>query len=93
MSLNITTSILPVGFLLVYQYTTKYKKNFYVYTIVLSAVFAFVFATIEEWFGLIEFHKGANKFHLFLVDLVVVFISYWFTLFIKRCKDNARMEK
>ncbi|MFA1819818.1 hypothetical protein ACDX78_06420 [Virgibacillus oceani] len=93
-SLNITTSILPVGFLLVYQYTTKYKKNFYMYAILLSAVFAFGFATIEKWLGLIEFHKGASNFHLFLVDLVVVFISYWFTLFIKRCKDNhARMKK
>lgn len=83
-SLNVTVSILPVGFLLVYQYTTKHKKNFYLYSILLSAVFAFVFATLEEWMGLLEFHKGANNFHVFLVDITVVFISYWFTLFIKR---------
>lgn len=87
-SLNITVSILPVAFLLLYQYTTKHKKNFYVYSILLSAVFAFGFATIEEWMGLIKFHNGGNNFYVFLVDLAVVFISYWFTLFIKRLKDN-----
>lgn len=87
-SLNITVSILPVGFLLLYQYTTKRKKNFYMYSILLSAVFAFGFATIEEWMGFLKFSKGANNFHIFLVDLAVVFISYWFTLFIKRLKDN-----
>ncbi|MFD1850779.1 hypothetical protein [Oceanobacillus bengalensis] len=85
-SLNITASVLPVGFLLLYQYTTKHKRNFYMYSILLSAVFAFGFAMIEEWMGLLEFHKGANNFHIFLVDLAVVFISYWFTLFIKRLK-------
>ncbi|MFD1445202.1 hypothetical protein [Oceanobacillus profundus] len=87
-SLNITVSILPVGFLLLYQYTTKHRKNFYVYAILLSAVFAFGFATLEEWMGLLELHKGTNNFHIFLVDLAVVFISYWVTLFIKSLKDN-----
>jgi hypothetical protein len=87
-SLNITTSILPVGFLLVYQYTTKHKKNFYLYTILLSAVFAFVFASIELMLGLIEFHNGANMFHLFLIDFIVAFIAYWFTLFLKSVRDK-----
>lgn len=87
-SLNMTVSILPVSFLLLYQYTTKHNKNFYLYSILLSAVFAFGFTTIEKWMGFLELYKGANSFHIFLVDLAVVFISYWFTLFIKRLKDN-----
>src|SRR5699024_10258163 len=87
-SLNITSSLLPVGFLLLYQYTTRHKKNFYLYTLLLSAIFAFGFATIEEWSGLIELRRGMNYFYIFLIDIAVVFISYWFTLFIKRVKDN-----
>lgn len=87
-SLNITSSILPVGFLLLYQYTTRHQKNFYFYAILLSATFAFGFATIEDWLDLIRFNNGGNKFYLFLIDLVVVFISYWFTLFVIKVKNN-----
>lgn len=86
---NMTASVLPVGFLLLYQYCTNHNKNFYLYTIGLSALFAFGFATIEEYFGLVVFRKGMNQFYLFLLDLVIVYLSYWVTKLLIKFKKTA----
>lgn len=86
---NITASVLPVGFLLVYQYCTNRKKNFYLYTILLSAVYAFVFASMEEWMGLLKLSNGLGNIHLFLIDMGVAFIAYWFTKFLLHVKNKA----
>jgi len=89
---NITGSFLPVGFLLVYQYATNHKKNFYILTILLSAANAFIFANIEEAVGLVTFHKGFNSFHLFLLDLVIVFVAYWFTRLMLKFRIHTKEE-
>jgi len=86
---SMTGSALPVGFLLLYQYCTNHQKNFYLYTIILSFVFAFVFLSINEYFGLIEFNRGMNQFYVFLIDIVIVYIAYWFTKFILKLKESA----
>lgn len=78
-ALNITGSFLPVGFMLVYQYATNRKKNFYILTVLLSAVYTFICANIEKSMGLVTFHGGINVIHLFLLDLFIVFVAYWFT--------------
>ncbi len=90
LALNMTASALPVGFLLVYQYCTNNQKNFYLYTLILSAVFAFGFGSIEAHFGLVIFDKGMNQFYLFLIDIVIAFTSFWFTKFISRIVNNQR---
>jgi hypothetical protein len=90
MALNMTASALPVGFLLLYQYCTNNKKSFYLYTLILSAVFAFGFATLEAELGLLEFNKGMNQIYIFLIDIVIVFISYGFTKFIRRVVNNTK---
>jgi UDP-N-acetylmuramyl pentapeptide phosphotransferase/UDP-N-acetylglucosamine-1-phosphate transferase len=84
-----TASALPVGFLLIYQYCTKNKKNFYFYSLVLSAVFSFGFATIEDYFGLVEMRKGLNQIHIFFIDVAIAYISYWFTKLILKMRDRG----
>jgi hypothetical protein len=86
---NITASVLPVGFLLTYQYCKNKQKKFYLYTGIISALFAFVFASVEEYIGFVEFRKGMNQLYLFLLDIVIVFCSYWFTKFILRVKNGV----
>ncbi|MGG3564390.1 hypothetical protein ABES03_22635 [Neobacillus rhizosphaerae] len=88
---NVTASVLPVGFLLVYQYCTNHKKNFFLYTILFSAVFAFGFASIEKYLGLVDFRKGMNQFYLFLIDLVIVFIAFWITKLLLKVRDKVRL--
>ncbi|MDQ0897488.1 hypothetical protein [Paenibacillus sp. V4I7] len=89
-ALNMTASVLPVGFLLLYQYCTNKNKNFYLYTILLSAVFAFGFATIEKYIGFVEFRIGTTQFHLFIIDVGIAYIACWVTkLLLKvRGKNN-----
>jgi hypothetical protein len=85
---NMTASVLPVGFLLVYQYCTNNKKNFYLLSVILSAVFAFGFASFEEFLGLVEVRKGMNNFYIFLIDIGIVFISNWITKWLLRIKNR-----
>jgi len=87
---NITASVLPVGFLLIYQFCANNKKNFYLYSLILSALFAFVFASIEEYLGFVEFRKGMNQFFLFLLDIGIVYTSYWFTKLILILKSSGK---
>ncbi|MDQ0300388.1 hypothetical protein J2S78_002835 [Salibacterium salarium] len=91
LALNMTASALPVGFLLLYQYCTNNEKNFYLYTLLLSGVFAFGFATIEEYLGLLEFEKGMNQLYIFLIDIAIAYIAYWGTKLI--LKFRVRDEK
>ncbi|WP_042148290.1 hypothetical protein [Paucisalibacillus sp. EB02] len=81
---SITSSVLPVGFMLVYQYCLNHNKNFYIYTILLSAVFSFGFLSLERLMGLVDFNRGMNEIYVFLLDLGVVYLSYWLTIFIKK---------
>jgi hypothetical protein len=87
--LNMTASALPVGFLLVYQYTTNHNKNFYLCIMLLSAVFAFGFATFEQFLGVLEIRKGMNKVYLYLIDLAVAFLSYWLTKLVLKLRNSA----
>ncbi|WP_416150029.1 hypothetical protein ACM26V_03250 [Salipaludibacillus sp. HK11] len=82
-ALNMTASALPVAFLLVYQYTSNTKKNFYLIMLILCAVFAFGIATLEEFVGLLKFDKGMNQFHLFMIDIAIAFAAYWMTKLVK----------
>ncbi|GAE24923.1 hypothetical protein JCM9140_888 [Halalkalibacter wakoensis JCM 9140] len=88
-ALNVTSSALPVGFLLLYQYCTNNKKNFYLFTLLLSAIFAFGFATFEEFLGLVEFRKGTNQLHLFLIDVIIAYMAYWFTKILLKVKSQV----
>ncbi|MBN8203064.1 hypothetical protein [Bacillus sp. NTK034] len=89
-ALNMTASALPVGFLLIYQFCTNHKKSFLIYTILASAVFAFGFATLEEWAGMVHFKKGMNHFYIFLIDISIAYAAYFLTMFVKRMSENIK---
>lgn len=80
-AIGITSSLLPVTFMLLYQYCLKHNKNFLIWTIVLSAVIAFVFVPIEKKIGFLAILKGFNNFHIFLIDIVNSMIAYGLTKF------------
>ncbi|WP_026559229.1 hypothetical protein [Bacillus sp. J37] len=90
-ALNMTASALPVGFLLVYQYCTNHKKSFILYSIVLSAIFAFCFATLEAQIGFIEFNNGMNQLFLFFIDFGIAITAYVFTKILKHFKAGEKV--
>ncbi len=87
-ALSLTSSFLPVGFLLVYQFSTNHNKNVYFYTILFAAIFAFILAPLESVFGLIDLHYGMNYFYIFLIDIVIAFLALWLTKFILYLRHN-----
>ncbi|MDQ0224284.1 hypothetical protein CHH83_13910 [Bacillus sp. 7586-K] len=79
--ITLTAVLLPVAFMFVYQYCTNRGKYFYLYVILLSMIFAFIFAPISKAFNLLTFFNGMNYFYLFLIDVVIAIIAYWLTRF------------
>ncbi|MCK0472011.1 hypothetical protein [Halalkalibacter sp. APA_J-10(15)] len=81
---TITAVLFPVTFMLIYQFCTNYNRNFYLYAVVASIIFAFGFGGLSLLLGLLHLENGMNLFYLFLIDLVVAFLSLWLTkLFLK----------
>jgi hypothetical protein len=78
-SFGLDTSLIPVVYILLYQWTIKNKKNYYLYAVIISALFSFVFKPILSAHHLIELGNGINYLHLFPAYLIVAFISKWIT--------------
>jgi hypothetical protein len=76
---GLDTSLIPVSFILLYQWTLNHKKNFYLYALGMCAGFAFVFKPYLSVFHLIYLSKGMNYFLLFLIYVVILVISILIT--------------
>lgn len=76
-SFALDVSLIPVVYMLVYQWTLNHRKNYYLYLTITSAFFAFIFKPILVWSGLFILLKGFNYFHLFLGYLVIMLVSKW----------------
>ncbi|AYA75836.1 hypothetical protein DOE78_10510 [Bacillus sp. Y1] len=74
-NLSLDISLIPVTYMLVYQWVIKNHKNYYLYMIALSAFFAFLFKPLCETLGLFQLDRGANYFHIFLAKFLVAVIA------------------
>ncbi|TLS51696.1 hypothetical protein FE782_14465 [Paenibacillus antri] len=79
MGFNVSASLIPVTFILLYQYCINRNKNFLLLSIALCAAFAFGFAPLEKAIGILELRKGMNYFHVFLIDIAVSYTAYGMT--------------
>ncbi len=78
-SLALDASLIPVIYMLVYQWTRNHRKNYYVYLTVVSLLLSFVFKPILTALDLFELYKGTTYFHLFIGYMVTGLISKWIT--------------
>lgn len=83
-ALGITASLIPVSFMLLYQYCMNQEKPFILWITGLSALFAFGFAPIEKLLGFASIYKGFTIVHLFFIDLIISGIAYGMTKFFVR---------
>lgn len=88
-SVTLDVSFVPVAFMLVYQWTLNYKKNFYLYATALSFGFAFLFKPALVTFGLFRISKGMNYFYIFLLFVLIAFVSKWITNFFLYLQKNG----
>ncbi|MGM0883263.1 MAG: CBO0543 family protein [Bacillota bacterium] len=80
-SFVLDVSLVPVVYMLVYQWTVNHQKNRYLYLILLSAVFAFIFKPILSWLDLFKLYEGVNFVTLFCGYLILMLVSIWITAF------------
>ncbi|MCM3116074.1 hypothetical protein M3610_12285 [Neobacillus sp. MER 74] len=73
-SISIDSSIVPVTFMLVYQWTLNHKKNFYVYSTITAVFFSLVFKPLLAGLGLFRMYGNMNYFYL-LIIYVLGFIA------------------
>ncbi|MED3575643.1 CBO0543 family protein [Cytobacillus praedii] len=74
-SFTLDASLIPVAYMLVYQWTLNNKKNFYLHSLLLSAIFAFGIKAIMQFFHFFHMHDGMNYFYLFIVYVIPFILS------------------
>jgi hypothetical protein len=74
-SVSLDVSLVPVTYMLVYQFTLNRDKNYYLFLLLLSAFFAFIFKPLLVTIGLFEMDNGTNYFSLFIGYVVVGLIA------------------
>ncbi|MEH7249348.1 CBO0543 family protein [Neobacillus niacini] len=89
-SFGLDASMVPVLFLLVYQWTINNKKNYYLYTLLLSLFLSFIVKPLMALHHLIVFNRGANYFHLFLTYIVILVVSKLITDFFLHFQKKAQ---
>lgn len=90
--ISMYAAVLPIAFMLMYQYCTNHGKNVYLWSIIIAVIFSFGFSSIESAVGLLKMDNGMNRFHIFLIDISVTFTAYWMTLLFSWIKRRY-MEK
>ncbi|MCM3409364.1 CBO0543 family protein [Metabacillus litoralis] len=82
-SIPVDGSFVPVAFMFAYQISTNRNRNFYILTFITSVLITTI-AFVWHKLGLLLFYKGMNIFHVFLLDVGMSILAYWFTnLFVK----------
>ncbi|WP_207952294.1 CBO0543 family protein [Paenibacillus turpanensis] len=94
LSVNVAldAAIVPVCYMLLYQWITSRNKNYYVYTTLLSGAFAFILKPIMVYAGLFRMYEWVNYFYLFVFYMVIVLVSKWITdlfLFLQERQKNS----
>lgn len=89
-SFSLDAALVPVLFMLLYQWTIHHKKNIYLYSILLSAILAFILKPMMVYFHFFHMHKWINYSYLFLFYIAFFIVSKLITnLFLwLQNKDN-----
>ncbi|WP_078549247.1 CBO0543 family protein [Litchfieldia alkalitelluris] len=87
-SFALDASFVPIAYMLLYQWVLKNNKNFYLYSTILSAFFAFILKPILVMHELFRMFKGINYFYLFFFYVLFFVISRGITNLFLKLQDN-----
>ncbi|WP_164214306.1 CBO0543 family protein [Virgibacillus sp. YIM 98842] len=88
-SFALDASLVPIVFMLFYQWTLNHSKNVYVYAIVLSAILAFVFKPILVAIDFFQMYEWVDYFFLFITYYGFFLISILITNLFRWLKKKA----
>ena len=78
-SFGLDASLIPIVFMLVYQWTLNNNKNYYLWVTVLTLVLSFGLKPIMVLHNFFHLHKGIGYLHLLAAYLVIMLLSKWLT--------------
>ena len=78
-SITLDASLVPVAYILLYQYTLNRGKNYYISMVLLCLAFAFFLKPLMVGIGLFHFGGKENFLLLFAGYMAVALISKWLT--------------
>lgn len=88
-SIPVDGSLVPVTFMFAYQISINRNWNFYVTSSITALLITFV-AMFWQKLELLQLYNGVNNIHIFLADLAMSFLAYWFTNFFLKMNKNAK---
>jgi hypothetical protein len=88
-SFGLDTSLIPVSYMLVYQWTLNHRKNYYFYLLVLSIVFAFLIKPLLSSLDLFWLYQS-NYFHLLIMYFGGGVIGKWVTDLFQWAESKAK---
>ncbi|MBM6617813.1 CBO0543 family protein [Bacillus suaedaesalsae] len=86
-------SLVPVTFMLVYQWCINNNKNVFLYGIVTSAIFSFILKPVMAAWDLIKLDGGMNYFYLFLNYLGILIMAIVVTKVFIYLKHHPKAHK
>ncbi|MFA1821119.1 hypothetical protein ACDX78_13245 [Virgibacillus oceani] len=78
-SFALDAALVPIIFMLFYQWTINHHKNVYLYAILLSAILAFIMKPILVFFDFFHMFYWVNYFYLFLFYYLFFLVSIMIT--------------
>ncbi len=78
-SLSVDASIVPVGCMLMYQWTLNHNKNYYIYAVLTAGGFALVFKPLLVGLGLFKLYGKANYIYLFVGYVLLLLTAKFVT--------------
>ncbi|SLL33483.1 Uncharacterised protein [Mycobacteroides abscessus subsp. abscessus] len=89
-SFSLDGSIIPIAIMLVFQWTLKHDKKFYLYATLLALVFGFGFKPLLTAIGLFQSYKWVNYFYIFLIYLLLYIGAYLLTRLFMKWQESDR---
>lgn len=87
---SINSAVVPVVFMLFYQWSLNQNKNFYLYSLVASLIFSFGFNPLLVSLDFFRLNKGVNYFHLLLIYIGVFLLSKLITSVFLNMQKNQK---
>lgn len=91
-SVSLDAALIPVTIMLVFQWTLKHNKNFYLYSFITALFFGFVFKPVLVMHHLFEKYKWINYFYIFIIYIVLFLLAYWLTKLFSHMQKDRRNE-
>ncbi|MBM7660122.1 hypothetical protein JOC85_000889 [Bacillus mesophilus] len=87
LSIAVDGALIPMIFMLAYQFAINRKKNFFVVTVI-TAIGVIGMAWTWTLLGMLVLDNGLNLFHVYLMDIGTAFLAYGLTNFFLKLKGK-----